>query len=82
MLREREHTGIIPLLISPALRILGCWIITPLEFMVALRKEPERGRKALQHMASITTLVICSDSQVESLFIQVVLLSKPQYVWL
>lgn len=64
----------------PDLCILGCSIITPLEFLVALRKEPERGRRALQHMASITTLVMCSDSQVQSLFIQIVLLSSPQWL--
>lgn len=60
-----------------ALCVLGCGIITPFEFMVALRKEPERGRRAFQHMASIAMLVICSDSQVQALFIQLALLSNP-----
>lgn len=62
--------------------VFGTRIISPFEFMVALRTEPERGRRAFQHMASVVMLVICSDSQVQSLFIQLALLSNPDpSVW-
>lgn len=45
------------------------------------------GGRAFQHMASIAMLVICSDSQAQSLFIQLALLSNPDpqcgmHVWL
>lgn len=42
------------------------------------KKEPERGRKVFQHMGSIAMLVTCSDSQVQSLFIQLALLANPK----
>lgn len=58
--------------------VLGCGDHRSFEFIMALRKEPERGgRRAFQHMASVAMLVICSDSQVQSLFIQLALLSNP-----
>lgn len=72
---------------STALHVPGCGIIALFEFMWALREAPEGGRRAFQHMASRAMLVICSDSQVQSLFIQLAPLSNsdPQFgmhVWL
>lgn len=40
------------------------------------KKEPERMRRVFQHMASVAMIVICSDSQVESVFIQLVFFVK------
>lgn len=66
--------------------VLGCGIIAPFEFLVAVKKEPEMEKRAFQHMASIAMLVICSDSQVQSMFIHLALSSNPDpfgmHVWL
>lgn len=61
----------------PAVYVLGCRIIAPFQFMVALRQKWERGRRAFQHAVSRAMLLICSDSHIQSLFIQLDLLSKP-----
>lgn len=68
VVRERN---IPPQLISSLSCVWGCWIITPLQFMAALGQEPARARRrrAFQHMASRAMIVICSDSQVRSVFI-------------
>lgn len=51
------------------------------EFMVALRKEPERVRRAFQIMGSIAMNVICSDSQVQSVHPACVFLKTQLSVW-